>query len=308
MKLISVPVIFVAAASSACATESNDAINHSKARYYVNQNSCHGETAAIATSCGGESTSTCFGNCMKVTAGITKDSVCEDYEDAFGMCADKCTEDDVCKNLVLDMLTCKMAEGDISCSRGGKVAPKLRGPGALTLADVMTDHQDEDPKLGIKTKTGTSVSCAATRIRVDYYNRHRDQETRNIICWKSAGYGWPANYLFEYCEVPHDRRNWRPTYHWITFCDSQQQEYGYLENTGDDAWLVDQVVTEWCAAPTSLLGCWTWFDDGEIGSNNNVGWCLSTDSGDASGFGNQAYQGTCKNRLYIKPFTEEWYW
>jgi hypothetical protein len=72
-----------------------------------------------------------------------------------------------------------------------------------------------------------------------------------------------------------------------------------VQNMGGDSFLIDQFK-------------WIYWSDGSVwetnGSNNAVGWCISTESSDVVEFGSKAYEGVCKDGVkFYADGTSEWY-
>ena len=183
----------------------------------------------------------------------------------------------------------------------------------------------------VTTGTGT---CAALRTHILYDVGHRHDGTNNKVCWRSLESGslgtpstmnsdhvgtprsyWPGDSDFEYCGTPGNGHSWRPTNQMMnTFCTDYgggSQAWTEIEINGGDAMIIDQIVIEGCRVTENALGtCMLWQDYAfhRIGGNNDVGWCLSTDSDDWSYFGHHAYMDRCSNKIWIKPMTGEWMW
>ena len=75
---------------------------------------------------------------MQDNGGVHEGTRCEDLMSTFGVCVDTCTNDEMCNESVLGMISCKLAADKTGCHSGSIVGPKLREDDAVALTDVST--------------------------------------------------------------------------------------------------------------------------------------------------------------------------
>jgi hypothetical protein len=126
---------------------------------------------------------------------------------------------------------------------------------------------------------------------LDYNNDHGYSKTTDEICVKFA-----SDLENERCSEPpyYEETNWHPSSHWERLCWGHTNWFE-ITNSGNDAFLLDSIKIDECMQPINGFsgGCASWWRLGTIGSNNNIGWCLSSQNSDHTTFGSKAYQGRC---------------
>lgn len=130
-----------------------------------------------------------------------------------------------------------------------------------------------------------SKECALVSIAIDFDNNHHSSGTNDQLCVEFPGQP-------EMCKVPglQQDSNWKLTTDLHRLCKDQEFK---ITNKGGDAFLADQF---------KVIGKDNKFT-AYAGGDNNVGWCLSQEEGDYSGFGSKAYQGKCCTSIIITATT-----
>jgi len=140
----------------------------------------------------------------------------------------------------------------------------------------------------------------ALRLRLNLDNGHPHEGTSNNICVAMYQIRDDATHGDEFCASPGNTNWWRPT---DGYYPMSGDDFFTLTIDGNNAALIDQIIIERCwAGFEDATGTCIWPASEEVilGSDNNIGWCLSQDPGDHTAFGSQAYQSKCCTALRIQ--------